>query len=71
MGGGGDLAILSIKEIVCVCVCFTYIQNGFSTSYVLKVVKFRDVINFTATGMYSLMMVWLCQNMSEYPVHIF
>ena len=57
---------------VCVCVCFIYIQNGFSATYVLMVVKFIDVMNFTATGFkpgkYSLMVVWLCQNMMEYNV---
>jgi hypothetical protein len=56
-----------------VCVCFIYIQNGFSVGYVLMVVKFIDVMNFTATGFkpgkyYSLMVVWLCQNMLEYTV---
>jgi len=53
-------------------VFFIYIQNGFGASYVLTVVKFIDVMNFTATGFkpgkYSLMVVWSCQNMLEYTV---
>jgi len=58
--------------VLCVRVCFIYIQNAFSASYVLMIVKFIDVMNFTATGFkpgkYSLMVVWLCQNMLEYTV---
>jgi hypothetical protein len=57
---------------VCVCVCFVCVPHGFSASFVLMVVKFIDVMNFTATGFkpgkYSLTVVWLRQNMLQYTV---
>jgi len=50
-----------------VCVFFIYIQNGFSASYVLMVVKFIDVMNFTVNGfifyMSCLTVAWLSHNM--------